>query len=124
RGAVLQDERPVAAGQGAADALDGDVAGGAFHGAAGAQHLAEAGPLEIAVELLLERHPGEHGVAGVVAERLRRHLHFERSACIHFTNLRLRATRGTTDSQWTELSGVPESHSMPTHLPAGVFATM
>src|SRR4051794_35628399 len=50
--AVLEDEAAGAAVQRPADPLDGDVAGRAFDGRAGGQHLAPAGPVQVAVERL------------------------------------------------------------------------
>src|SRR5258707_15275685 len=63
-----------------ADALDGDIAGGALEGGARREHLALAGALQIAVKLFVEGHSAEHGVLGAVVRRLWGDLHFKRSS--------------------------------------------
>src|SRR5882672_236190 len=61
---VLQDEGAGAAVERGANALDGDVAGGAFDGCTGGEHLALAGGFEVAVDLFLNGHAAESGVIG------------------------------------------------------------
>ena len=78
--AVLEDEAAGAALERSSDALDGDVAGGAFDVGAGGKHLALTGAFEIAVELLIDSHPGEGRAFGFVFGWLRDQLYFEGSA--------------------------------------------
>ncbi len=82
--AVLEHEGAAAALERSSDALDGDVAGGALDGGAGGQHLALAGAFEIAVELLVDSHAPEAGVAGVGVRGFfagrRSYLYFKRSS--------------------------------------------
>src|SRR5882672_1421790 len=76
---VLQDEGTGAAVERAADALDGDVAGGALDGCTGGEHLALAGGFEVAVDLFLNGHAAESGVIGFVLGGLRGQFHIKRS---------------------------------------------
>ena len=81
--AVLKHEGASAALERSADAFDGDVAGGTLDGGAGGQHLALAGAFEIAMELLVNGHAAEAGVAGVGVRGFfagrRSYLYFKRS---------------------------------------------
>ncbi len=72
---VLQDERAGVAVERAADAFDGDVAGGAFDRCSGGEHLALAGGFEVAVDLFVNGHAGE-GVSFVLGG-LRGHFYFK-----------------------------------------------
>ena len=76
---VLEDELALASAQRPADALEGDVAGGALDGGAGAQHLPAARALEVSAELLLDRQASEVRVVSG-GRRLWIQLHDERSA--------------------------------------------
>src|SRR5262249_41928168 len=61
-------------------ALDGHVACRPLHGRAGTQHLALAGAIEIAAELLVDRHAAEDRSLAAIVGRLGRELHLERSS--------------------------------------------
>ena len=74
---VLQDEGASAAVERTADALDGDVAGGAFDRCSGGEHLALAGGFEVAVDLFFEGHAAEGGVVGFVFGGLRGHFYIK-----------------------------------------------
>ena len=71
RAAVLEDEAAAAAVQRPGDLLDRDIAGRSLDARAGGQHLALAGRLEIAVELLVDRHPAAGAPLGLVVDRPR-----------------------------------------------------
>ena len=107
RAAVLQDERPAAAAQRARHALDRDIARRAFDVRCGAQHLALARPVEIAVELLVDGQAAERRVVG----RLRRQLHFERSGGVRHAayarNLYIACSIGTPRTSIRLKSVVP-----------------
>ena len=76
---VLQDEGAGAAAERPANALDGDVTGGALDRCAGGEHLALAGGFEVAVDLFVEGHAAEGGGVGFVFGGLRGHFYFKRS---------------------------------------------
>src|SRR5208283_4305020 len=63
-GGVLESERAGEAVELAGDALDGDIAGGAFDGSGGGEHFAFADGFESAVELLVDGHAAERIIAG------------------------------------------------------------
>lgn len=63
RSAVLQREAALAPVQCTGDAFHRDIAGRTFDIATYSQHLPMAAGLQIAMELLVERHPADAGVA-------------------------------------------------------------
>ena len=79
---VLEDEAASAALERSGDALDGDVAGGAFDVGASGQHSSLAGGFEIAVDLFVDGHPAEGGVLEFAIGRLGSEFHFKGSGCM------------------------------------------
>lgn len=75
---VLQDEGAGAAAERPANALDGDVTGGAVDRCSGGEHLALTGGFEVAVDLFVEGHAAEGGGIGFVLGGLRGHSYFKR----------------------------------------------
>jgi len=85
---MLEDERPGSAFKRAGDALDGDIASGVLDRRAPGKHLAATRALEIAVELLLDRHSAQHGVRRIIVHRQRLQRYFEwSSGAAHDSNL-------------------------------------
>ena len=82
---MLQGEAALLAVQRSHDALDRGVRRGFFYRQSGrGDHLAFRRAAEIAVKLLVERHPPEVGSFGCEVAGLRRDLDVERSGCPHF----------------------------------------
>src|SRR5258705_1156569 len=75
----MKDERPPAPLKGPRDLLDGHISGRALHASHPREHLTLARGFEIAVELLVERHPAERDAVGVAVRCLRSDLHVERA---------------------------------------------
>src|ERR1019366_627054 len=77
-GAMLQGERTTAALQDAGDALHGDVAARSLALRHEGEHLALALGLEVAVELLIDRHAAQfRDLGGWVVGLLRQNCYFE-----------------------------------------------
>ena len=85
--------------QGAGDLLDGDIAGGAGGGIAGAEHFAFAGGLEVAVKLLVEPVASDGGARECFVCGQRRILHIECSFSVHRNWAILRSGLGVREPE-------------------------
>jgi len=79
---MVQREASLAALQGPGDTLDSYINARAFHGGGGGEHFTPGGRFQIAVILLVDGHPAQAGVGGLVGEGFGRDLYVERSGSV------------------------------------------